>query len=356
METARDRILEAAKLLGFDSAGIASASPSEYGSHLDTWLADGKHGDMEWMARDPERRKDVQKILPDAKSIVVVALNYFVPDQKPQDGTNKGVVARYARGRDYHKTITGMLKQLSAEIEKIGGTGTQTKLAVDTSAILEKELAQRAGIAWVGKSTIALNKNLGNWFLLGEVITNLQLEEDSPGKDHCGNCTRCLDACPTQAFTGPYKLDARKCIAYLTNESKGDIPVELRRPIGNRIFGCDDCLAVCPWNKFAKEANQFKKVYRSDLSFLDPRNLLQMTEPIFEETFIGTPLKRLGLERLQRNASVVLGNIGKEEDLKLLNQIATENPSEMVRRHAEWATQEIESRQLEIASSLRSSQ
>ncbi len=334
MKTLREKILGSARGLGFDAAGVAPAMASVHGDHLDEWLADGKHGDMNWLARDPARRKDARQLLPGAKSVIVVALNYFVPTR---DDINDGVVARYARGSDYHKVMERMLKQLARAVEEMGGGGTVARIAVDTSAILERDHAQRAGIAWVGKSTMALSRGLGQWFLLGEVITTLELEGDEPAVNRCGSCVRCIDACPTQAITAPYQLDARRCISYLTIESKDDIPEEFRVAVGNRIFGCDDCLDACPWNRFAKEAGVFKKTYREDLANLDPRKILRMEEADFKIKFGGTPIQRLGLERLQRNACVVLGNVGIKDDGPLLREVASEHPSEMVRRHAEWA-------------------
>jgi epoxyqueuosine reductase len=338
MPNLREQIKQQAYQIGFDEVGISTALTSEHGHALDQWLAEGKHGDMEWMARDPNRRKNIHEIFPDAKSVIVVAFNYHVETSIVE---NQGIVAHYARGRDYHKIMTSLLKQFSQKIEELGGTETRTKVAVDTSAILEREFAQRAGISWVGKSSMAISKSLGTWFLLGEIITNLDLEEDLVGTNHCGKCTRCIDECPTGAITEPYHLDARKCIAYLTIECKGDIPEKYRAAVGNRIFGCDDCLTVCPWNRFAKEAHEFKKSYRADLVHLDPRDILKMSTSEFELKFNGTPMRRLGLERLQRNASVVLGNIGNRNDQELLKDTSEKNPSELVRRHAEWASRRI---------------
>ena len=345
MDTIKSRIIKAAQNLGFDAVGISKVQTAKYGDYFDQWLADEKHGDMDWLARNPERRKNVQKLLPEAKSIIVVALNYFVNGPSPaKTGGNQGVVARYARGNDYHDLMQKMLKEFACMIKEIGGDGIKARVAVDTSAVLEREFAQRAGLAWVGKSTMALNHHLGTWFFLGEIITNLEIEAGTEATDHCGKCTRCIDACPTEAITQPYRLDARKCIAYLTIESKGDIPEEYRSKIGNRIFGCDDCLTVCPWNRFAKEAHAFKEVYRQDLEELFPQEILQMQKADFTKRFSKTPIQRLGLERLQRNAAVVLGNMGGEADRGFLNKIAVDHPSDMVRRHARWACQEIKKR------------
>ena len=347
--TLKEQIRKKALDLGLDAAAFASAAASVHGDALDAWLASGQHGDMEWMARDPERRKDVQRVLPGAKSIVVTALNYHVPETPSSSPLlrgrkQEGIVAKYARGQDYHKTFKDILKQLAKFVEEAGGPGTRAFIASDTSALLEKELAQRSGLAWVGKSTIALNREMGTWFLLGEVITTLELEPDNPAKNRCGTCTQCIDVCPTQAFTSPYHLDARKCIAYLTLESKTDIPEEFRKAVGNRIFGCDDCLAVCPWNRFAREARTFKKSYRQDLKALDPREAFEMSEKDFEAKFTGTSLKRLGLERLQRNAAVVLGNVGTLGDLDFVRGRLEDCRSEMVKRHLDWAVHQLEVR------------
>lgn len=342
METLRNRVTQAARDVGFDEVGIAAVTPSQRGDYLDGWLADGKHGDMKWMARDPARRKDVRHLLAEAKSVIVVALSYHVQESalarnESNTAVPSGVVARYAQGGDYHKVMERMLDSLAGSVEEMGGTGTVARIAVDTSAILEREYAQKAGIAWVGKSTMALSRDLGQWFLLGEIITTLDLESDEPAVNRCGSCVRCMDACPTQAITAPYVLDARRCISYLTIESKGDIPEEFRAAVGNRIFGCDDCLDACPWNRFAREAGVFHKMFRSDLVRLDLREILRMSAGDFKKKFEGTPIHRLGLERLQRNACVVLGNVGTKEDEPLLQDVASTHPSPMVRRHAEWA-------------------
>lgn len=332
----KQRILQRARELGFDAVGVAPAMASPHAPDLEAWLADGKHGDMQWLARDPARRSDARRALPGARSVISVAMGYLV--KETSDGHNgSGVVARYARHSDYHKVMERMLKQLARFVEETGGDGTVARTAVDTTAILEREYAQRAGIAWVGKSTMALSRELGQWFLLGEVITTLELPPDEAAKNRCGSCTRCIEACPTRAITAPYQLDARRCIAYLTIELKDDIPEEFREAVGNRIFGCDDCLEVCPWNRFASESRVFRASYRGDLRTLDPRVILQMSEEEFHAKFDGTPIRRLGLERLQRNACVVLGNVGEDSDAPLLRETASQHPNAMVRRHATWA-------------------
>lgn len=335
----KEQVIRSALDHGFDAVAVTSATPAEHGEALDRWLAEGCQGDMGWMGRDPERRKNIRRVAPWAQSVVVVAWNYYVKNSVLR--SDFGVVARYARGKDYHKVMQKKLRQLAEFFVKIGGLGTQARIAVDTSAVLERDLARRSGLAWIGKSTMALNRQLGTWFLLGEIITTLDLEVDSPSADRCGTCVRCIRACPTQAIIAPYQLDARKCISYLTIETKGDIPKEYRRAVGNRIFGCDECLAVCPWNRFAREARSFREIYRNDMVQLDARIVLEMNLSEFNEKFQGTPIRRLGLERLQRNACVVLGNVGNLEDATLLESVAANHESLMVRRHAVWGVDEI---------------
>jgi epoxyqueuosine reductase len=275
-------IRQAAHALDFDLVGITTAEPPPHTAAYRQWIADGCHGDMRYMTR----RLDPAQILPGCRSIIVVGLNYHNP------GTPH--LARYVGRRDYHDVMGEKLKELAKLVDGLW--------YVDTGPILERDLAQRAGLGWIGKHTNLINRRYGNWILLGEVLTKLELAPDTPEREHCGICRRCLDACPTGAITAPYRLDARRCISYLTIELKGEIPEELRAKIGDRVFGCDACLEACPWNRFAKPSAWKPRP-------LPPlEEMLSWTEQQFADCFGGTPLYRLKLARLLRNIRVVLGN------------------------------------------------
>ena len=237
-----------ATALGFDACGITAADPSRHADYFRAWSAAGKAGEMQWLSREPDRRSDPRVVLPGARSLIVAGMNYWQPQP-----AGRGRVARYALGEDYHHVLTEKLETLAAEIR---ADGAEARVYVDTGPVLEKPLAERAGLGWQGKSTMLVHPKFGPWLLLGEIITTLDLEPDAPAADHCGTCDRCVGACPTGAITAPYQLDARRCIAYLTIELKGSIPEELRPLIGDRIYGCDECLDVCPWNRFAQTARE----------------------------------------------------------------------------------------------------
>ena len=257
--------------------------------------------------------------------------------------TPTGIIARYARATDYHDVLAEQLKQLSTRIDELGGPGTRSLWYLDTGPLLERDLAQRSGLGFVGKHTNLISRKLGNWIFLSEIITTLELQPDPPETNRCGTCTRCIAACPTQAITAPFELDARLCISYLTIELKGPIPVELRPALGNRIFGCDDCLEACPWNRFAREGRLMKARERPGLTAPDLRELLQLDDPAFKLRFAGTPMLRSKRRGLLRNAAVALGNIGSPEDLPAL-QRATSDPEPLVAEHARWAIDRIEAR------------
>jgi epoxyqueuosine reductase len=305
---------------------------------------------MDYMARRVERRADPRIVLPGAKSIVVVAMNYAPgePESGSRSGTSgskasTGFIARYARGPDYHELIGEKLNQLSARVCELGGPGTATKSYVDTGPVLERDLAQRAGIGWIGKHTNLLSRRFGNWFFLGEILTTLELEPDAPEREYCGTCTRCIAVCPTQAIRAPYVLDARRCISYLTIELKGSIPTELRPLIGNRIFGCDDCLAVCPWNRFARQASTLQ-FDREDLRRPDLIELMGLTEPQFRARFGGTPIARIKRRGLLRNVAVALGNARDRAAVPALEK-ALDDPEPLIREHARWALEVIRERE-----------
>jgi len=255
-------------------------------------------------------------------------------------GSKTGLIARYARHVDYHDVLAEPLKQLTDFINQLGGAETRSLWYVDTGPLLERDLAQRAGLGFVGKHTNLISRQLGNWFFLAEIITTLELEPDTPEKNRCGSCTRCITACPTQAITAPFQLNARRCISYLTIELKGSIPIELRPAIGNRIYGCDDCLAACPWNKFAKEATLMKPHARPELAAPDLIDLLSLDDTGFKQRFAGTPMLRTKRRGVIRNVCVALGNVGDASALPSLER-ATSDPEPLIAEHARWAVEQI---------------
>jgi epoxyqueuosine reductase len=343
-------IKQRARELGFDLVGITTADPPPHAAQFQQWLANGFHGEMGYMTKRANERVDLTRVLPGAQSVIVVELNYYTgkaPHPVPLpvtrgEGvrrTGEGRVARYAWGaRDYHDVTGEKLDQLANFIVELGG---QAKWCTDTVPVLERELAQRAGIGFVGKHTNLINRLLGNWLFVGEVLTNLKLPPDPPEHPHCGICRRCLDACPTGALVAPYRLDARRCISYLTIELKGSIPVELRSMIGDRVFGCDDCLEVCPWNRFARMSS-VKEFRRRELPPLT--EFLSWDEQKFRDFFRGTPIFRIKRRGFLRNACVALGNIGEASALPALER-ARHDPEPLVGEHAAWAVKQIRKRQ-----------
>ena len=299
----RQRVLDAAHAAGFDAAGIAPVAVGRREqARLDGFLASGEHGDMDWMLRTAERRRDPARLWPPARSVVVVAANYG-PARPPLGDLahrQRGNISVYARNRDYHDIMKKRLKRLGRWMSET--FGCEARVFVDTAPVLEKPLAQAAGIGWQGKHTNLVSRGFGSWLFLGEVFTSLELERDEPSEDHCGSCRRCLDICPTDAFPAPYTLDARRCISYLTIEHKGHIAREFRIPMGNRIFGCDDCLAVCPWNRFARTAREAGFIPRDDLDLPELAPLLELDDAAFRARFSRSRggVKRLGRDRFLR--------------------------------------------------------
>jgi epoxyqueuosine reductase len=335
-------ILDHAQSLGFDAVGIADpATLTETGDRLAAYLADGRHGTMEWM--DNPRRANPAALWPEAKSIVVAAVNYgpgpgdvgpaqgFLKSRRPPD---HGEIATYARGRDYHHVMKRRLKRLATWIAE--EYDAQVKVFVDTAPVMEKPIAAMAGLGWQGKHTNLLSREYGSWLLLGEVFTTLDLKPSDPADGECGTCTMCLDVCPTNAFPEPYQLDSRRCISYLTIEHKGHIPREFRAPIGNRIFGCDDCLAVCPWNKYAKMASDQAVWPRIELTAPRLGDLAELDDQSFREVFAGSPIKRTGRDRFVRNVLIAMGNSG-EATLVPLTIKLLDDASPLVRAMAVWA-------------------
>ncbi len=350
----KQAIRQRAEELGFDDCRVTTAAAPESAARFQAWLGAGRHGAMEYLARNAHKRIDPQQVLPGAKTIITLATSYHTeargtpsPPQEERAGERRrnptGVVARYARFADYHDVLATPLKALAEFVAQVGGPGTRALWYVDTGPLLERDLAQRAGLGFIGKHANLISRRLGNWFLLSEIITTLELPPDSPEHNHCGACTRCIAACPTGAITAPFQIDARRCISYLTIELKGPIPEELRPAIGNRIFGCDDCLAACPWNRFAREGRLMKSSARPELATPDLLNLLALDEPGFKRRFAGTPVLRSKRRGLLRNVCVALGNVGDCSALPALERAATtEEP--VIAEHSRWAIKQIRAR------------
>ncbi|WP_207479442.1 tRNA epoxyqueuosine(34) reductase QueG [Arenibaculum pallidiluteum] len=333
----RNAIRERALGLGFDAVGFAPAALGEEArARLAAFLAAGMHGDMGWMEEKADRRGDPRTLWPEARTVVALGLSY-APHEDPRGllaHTDRGVVSVYARNRDYHDLIKGRLKALAQWIAHVHGAGV--KVFVDTAPVMEKPLAARAGIGWQGKHTNLVSRSHGSWLFLGEVYTTLDLPPEAEATDRCGSCRRCLDACPTAAFPAPYRLDARRCISYLTIEHKGPIPEELRPLMGNRIYGCDDCLAACPWNKFARATREPAFMPRAELTAPRLADLAQLDDAAFRQVFSGSPIKRIGRDRFVRNVLVALGNCGDPAQAPVAEALAND-PSELVRDAAGWA-------------------
>ena len=381
--------------LGFDDCRVTSACAPESAPRFDQWLAEGRQGGMAWLARNASKRVDPQQVLPGAKSIICLAASYHSPNgsftpagnnvdlqgapavsgeaatraagghsqspmahcqspiangqsptadrQLPMANSRSGFVARYARFADYHDVLGKRLAQLANWVNELGGPGTRSLWYVDTGPLLERDLAQRAGLGFIGKHANLISRRLGNWIFLSEILTTLELELDLPETNRCGACTRCMAACPTAAITAPFQLDARRCISYLTIELRGSIPVELRPAMGNRIFGCDDCLEVCPWNRFARQGQAMMAHGRPEVAQPDLLELLALDEAGFRGRFAGTPIVRARRRGLRRNVCVALGNTGDEGVLPALER-ATHDPEPLVSEHAQWAIGRIEAR------------
>lgn len=329
-----------ARELGFDSCRVTEASAPEHAAEFQEWLGNGIAGDMHWMERSAEKRSDPQRVLAGAKSVVVLAMNYWQGHEMPRPATAAtGRVARYAWGDDYHDVIEPKLKQLDAFLRAHGGT---QKCYVDTGPVLERDFAAAAGVGWHGKSTMLVDGKLGIWFFLGVIFTTLELAADRRQPARCGSCTRCIDACPTGAITAPHQLDARRCISYLTIELKGAIPIELRPLIGERIYGCDDCLDACPWNRFAQVSRETAFTARPAMT-MPLRDYLALNDEQFRALFRGSPIMRIKRRGFLRNVCVALGNVGTLDDLPALRK-AARDPEPLIAEHASWAIAEIQKR------------
>ena len=326
-----------ARVLGLDEVRFTTATlPPEAGGRYRAALEAGDHGTMDWLARDPDRRASPDRLWPAARTAIVCGLNYGPErDPLPELGlADRGYVSVYARHRDYHDLLKGRLKEFAGWIA--AKFAAEVKVFVDTAPVLEKPLAQEAGLGWQGKHTNLVSRSLGSWLFLGEILTSLELPPDEPERDHCGSCRRCLEVCPTDAFPTPYRLDARRCISYLTIEHKGPIPRALRPLIGNRIYGCDDCLAVCPWNKYAQATREMKLQARPDLVAPHLAELAALDDAAFRDRFSGSPVKRIGRDRFVRNVLVAIGNSG-EPALAAVAERLLADPAPLVRGAAVWA-------------------
>lgn len=328
---------ERAGALGFDALRVATLGVgTDFTARLRGWIEAGHHADMAWMAEGTERRGAPQRLWAEARSAVVLGLS-AAPDGDPLALTrlaDRGAVATYAQRRDYHDVIKGKLKELAGFLA--AKAGADVKVFVDTAPLMEKPLAQAAGLGWQGKHSVLVSRDLGPWLLLGVILTTAELPPDAPARDHCGSCRRCLDICPTDAFPAPYALDSRRCIAYLTIEHHGPIDRALRPLIGNRVFGCDDCLAVCPWNKFAKAGREAKIAAREDLAAPPLRELARLDDTAFRQRFAGTPIKRTGRDRFLRNVLIAIGNSG-DPALAAEAERCLLDPAPVVRGAAVWA-------------------
>ncbi len=336
-ETLKTRIAAEARKLGFDAVRFTSADAvAGAGEGLETFLAEGRHGDMAWLATTADRRKAPRALWPDAKSVIVLGLNYG-HDGDPLavlKEKSRGAISIYAQTADYHDIIKPKLKALAARVQDLAGGAV--KVFVDTAPVMEKPLAARAGLGWQGKHTNLVSREFGSWLFIGSIFTDIAIEPDEPEQDHCGACRRCLDACPTGAFTAPYRLDARACISYLTIEHKGHIAERFRAKMGNRIYGCDDCLAVCPWNKFAQSAHETKLALKAETDNPPLAELLTLDDASFRARFRGTPIKRTGRDRVIRNVLIACGNSGDTTLLPLI-EARLDDDSPLVRAMAVWA-------------------
>jgi epoxyqueuosine reductase len=338
-------LADEAGALGFDCVGVTEPDAiAGAAKHFRSFLEAGAHGDMDWLAARPERRADPRVLWPSVRSVIMLGVNYG-PDENPLailEQRTSGAISVYAQGDDYHDLVKKRLKALARWLLAI--SGAEVKVFVDTAAVMEKPLAQAAGLGWQGKHTNLVSREFGSWLFLGAIFTTLDLPRDEADTDHCGTCRACLDICPTSAFPAPYKLDARRCISYLTIESKGPIPHEFRKAIGNRIYGCDDCLAVCPWNKFAQAGRESKLAARDELRAASLADLARLEDASFRSLFAKSPVKRIGRDRFVRNVLVAIGN-SNERALAVEAERLLDDDSPLVRGAAVWALSQLMGRE-----------
>jgi epoxyqueuosine reductase len=341
----KEALAREARALGFDCIGVTAPDAiTEAARHFHDFLASGAHGDMDWLAQNPERRADPRALWSDVRSVIMLGINYG-PDDDPLailTERTRGAISVYAQGDDYHELVKKRLKALARWL--VAAKACEVKVFVDTAAVMEKPLAQAAGLGWQGKHTNLVSRAFGSWLFLGAIFTTLDLPGDDAEGDHCGSCRACLDICPTAAFPAPYKLDARRCISYLTIENKGPIPHEFRKAIGNHIYGCDDCLAACPWNKFAQAGREAKLAARDELRAPELAELAQLDDAAFRAHFPKSPVKRIGRDRFVRNVLIAIGNSNDAA----LTEIATGllgDDSPLVRGAAVWALSQLLARE-----------
>jgi epoxyqueuosine reductase len=347
LQTLKNQIPEWAKALGFSATGFVRLDRSDHESHLLRWLSQNHHGSMDYMARNVDLRVDPVGLLPGSVSAITVRMDYLsISEMAKIEDTlaipSQAYIARYALGRDYHKVIRRRLTQLANQINEaalaLGITECVTRACTDSAPILEKRFAEQSGLGWIGKNTLLLNQNRGSWFFIGELLTNLPFSTATESTDnHCGSCTRCLDVCPTKAFVGPFELDAKRCISYLTIESKDAIPEPLRIPMGNRIFGCDDCQMVCPWNKFAATAVDPVFQARPEFEQAALTTLFAWSEATFLDKTQGSAIRRAGYAGWLRNISVALGNADYDPEILASLQAKRPTSTPMVQEHIDWA-------------------
>ncbi len=337
----KEKLIHQARALGFDCVGVTDPDAiADAGRHFREFLDAGAHGDMAWLASNPERRTDPRVLWPGVRSVILLGVNYG-PDESPLAilaQRTRGAISVYAQGDDYHDVIKGQLKALGRWL--VAATGCEIKVFVDTAAVMEKPLAQAAGLGWQGKHTNLVSRQFGSWLFLGAIFTALDLPRGEAEADHCGSCRACLDICPTSAFPAPYKLDARRCISYLTIENKGPIPREFRKAIGNRIYGCDDCLAVCPWNKFAQAGRETKLAAREELRAPGLADLARLDDAAFRARFTKSPVKRIGRDRFIRNVLIAIGN-SNDRALAIEAERLLADASALVRGAAVWALSQL---------------
>lgn len=342
-----DAIRSAGRALGFQQVGFTTTALEEDASHLQRWLELGRHGEMHYMQRHAHKRSKPELLVPNTLSVISARMDYWPAEQKSPDAqlqdSDAAYIARYALGRDYHKLMRRRLQQFADAItDLVGAFGY--RVFVDSAPVLEKALARNAGLGWIGKHTNLLNRNAGSWFFIGEIYTDMQLPTDTRVSEHCGSCTACIDICPTQAIVAPYELDARRCIAYLTIEHKGSIPVELREQIGNRVFGCDDCQLVCPWNKYAQASRESDFAPRHNLDQSSLLTLFEWSQNEWDEKTRGSALRRTGFEGWQRNLAVGLGNASYSAKVVAALQRRLEQAGTMLAEHISWALSKQRSR------------
>jgi epoxyqueuosine reductase len=330
-----------ARVLGFDSVGVTDPDAiAGVRERLEAFLAAGAHGEMDWLADNPARRADPRVMWGEVRSVIMLGVNYG-PDEDPLailQHRSHGAISVYAKGDDYHDLIKKRLKLLARWL--IAEAGGEVKVFVDTAAVMEKPLAQACGLGWQGKHTNLVSREFGSWLFLGAIFTTLDLERDEGERDHCGSCRACLDICPTAAFPAPYQLDARRCISYLTIEHKGAIPPQFRKAIGNRIYGCDDCLAACPWNKFAQAGREVKLAAREALRGPDLAELVRLDDAAFRALFTKSPVKRVGRDRFVRNVLIAIGN-SQDQTLAREAERLLADDSPLVRGAAVWALSQL---------------